>query len=219
MRTGYTVNNLKNDRKRFTAICSVKGCSWRLHATVIGSSIDVFKIKEYVGRHTCGGGYMLKNPKVSRKLMNNLIHERFRHNPFIKPTEIVDYVKVGGGIDIKYHHAYHALELSHQQFFGNVVKSYTDLSWWVNAVRETNPGHILISTSIMLQRDSIDFLFALELVEGYKFCCLMIFCDCTFLTGTFRGGLMVTTCLNDNQGFYPLAYALVSPIGNGFSRI
>ncbi|XP_026442643.1 uncharacterized protein LOC113342262 [Papaver somniferum] len=143
--------------------------------------------------------------------MNNLIHERVRHNPLIKPAEIVDYVKVGGGIDIKYHHAYHALELLHQHIFGDDVKSYTDLAWWVNAVRETNPGsYIYFDFNDVTQRFNRLFICFGACREGNKFCRPMIFCDCTFLTGTFRGGLMAATYLNGNQGFYPLAYALVS---------
>lgn len=58
---------------------------------------------------------------------------------------------------------YHGLELSHQLIFGNDVKSYTDLVWWVNAVKGTNPG--LYIDFDLQQADSIDFLFALELVK------------------------------------------------------
>lgn len=210
MRTGYEVIKKKNDLERFTAVCSVKGCSWKIHATAIGSSIDVFKIKEYVGRHTCGGGYMLKNPRVTKKLMNSLIHEMVRHNPRITPAEIIDYLKVGGGIEIQYHHAYHAIELSHKQIFGNDVKSCTDLAWWVNAVRETNPGSFIdFDFNDATKRFNRLFICFGACIEGYKLCRPMIFCDCTFLTGTFKGGLMAATCLNGNQGFYPLAFALV----------
>ncbi|XP_026400518.1 protein FAR1-RELATED SEQUENCE 6-like [Papaver somniferum] len=46
-------------------------------------------------------------------------------------------------------------------------------------------------------------------IEGYRLCRPMIFVDATFLTGRFRGTLMAATCLNGNQGFYPLAFALV----------
>ncbi|XP_026416779.1 uncharacterized protein LOC113312237 [Papaver somniferum] len=62
------------------------------------------------------------------------------HNPLIKPREIEDYIKVGADVNIKYHHAYHGLERSHHEIFGNDVKSYSDLVWWVNSLKETNPG-------------------------------------------------------------------------------
>ncbi|XP_026451291.1 uncharacterized protein LOC113351542 [Papaver somniferum] len=137
--------------------------------------------------------------------MNNLIHERVRNNPLIRPGEIVDYVKVGGGIDIKYYHAYHALELSHKHVFGNDVRSYTYLARLVNVVKETNPGSFIdFDFNDATKRFNRLFICFGACREGYKLCRPMIFCDCTFITGTFRGGLMAATC------FYPLAYASVS---------
>ncbi|XP_026452013.1 uncharacterized protein LOC113352408 [Papaver somniferum] len=100
----------------------------------------VTKDKKYVGRHTCGAGVKLRSLKYRRSWYNNLIHDRVMHNPLIKPREIEDYIKVGAGVNIKYHHAYHGLERSHHEIFGNDVKSYSDLVWWVNSLKETNPG-------------------------------------------------------------------------------
>ncbi|XP_026458840.1 uncharacterized protein LOC113359417 [Papaver somniferum] len=100
----------------------------------------VTKVKNDRERHTCGGGVKLRCPKVSKKLVHNLIHDRAMHNPLIKPRKIEDYIKCGAGVNIKYHHAYHGLEMSHREIFGNDVKSYSDLVWWVNSLKETNPG-------------------------------------------------------------------------------
>ncbi|XP_026383927.1 uncharacterized protein LOC113279447 [Papaver somniferum] len=111
-----------------------------IHAVAIDAACDVFRIKKYVGGHTCGSGVKLRSPSVSKKIVNHLIHDYVMHNPLIKPREIADYIKVGAGVNIKYHHAYHGLELSHQEIFGNDVKSYTNLVWWVNALKETNLG-------------------------------------------------------------------------------
>ncbi|XP_026419855.1 uncharacterized protein LOC113315819 [Papaver somniferum] len=140
LKTEYRVTKVKNDRERFTMKCSKVSCTWMIHAVAIDSTCDVFRIKKYVGRHTCGAGVKLRSPKLSKKLVHNLIHDRVMHNPLIKPREIEDYIKVGAGVNIKYHHAYHGLERSHHEFFGNDVKSYSDLVWWVNSLKETNPG-------------------------------------------------------------------------------
>ncbi|XP_026450823.1 uncharacterized protein LOC113350940 [Papaver somniferum] len=101
-------------------------------SVAIDSTCDVFRIKKYVGRHTCGAGVKLRSPKVSKKLFN------------------------------------HATQIFERLF-------------------------IAIGACI----------------EGYRLCRPMIFVDATFLTGRFRGTLMAATCLNGNQGFYPLAFALV----------
>ncbi|XP_026416014.1 uncharacterized protein LOC113311389 [Papaver somniferum] len=183
LKSGYRVTKVKNDRER---------------------------IKKYVGRHTCGTGVKLRSPKVSKKLVHNLIHDRVMHNPLIKPREIEDYIKVGAGVNIKYHHAYHGLEQSHHEIFGNDVKSYSDLVWWVNSLKETNPGsYVDFQFNDATQTFERLFIAIGACIEGYRLCRPMIFVDATFLTGRFRGTLMAATCLNGNQGFYPLAFALV----------
>ncbi|XP_026426483.1 uncharacterized protein LOC113322558 [Papaver somniferum] len=132
------------------------------------------------------------------------------HNPLIKPREIEDYIKVGAGVNIKYHHAYHGLERSHHEIFGNDVKSYSDLVWWVNSLKETNPGSYEdFQFNHATQTFERLFIAIGACIEGYRLCRPMIFVDATFLTGRFRGTLMAATCLNGNQGFYPLAFALV----------
>ncbi|XP_026410219.1 uncharacterized protein LOC113305387 [Papaver somniferum] len=181
-----------------------------LKTVAIDSTCDVFRIKKYVGRHTCGAGVKLRSPKVSKKLVHNLIHDRVMHNPLIKPREIEDYIKVGVGVNIKYHHAYHGLERSHHEIFGNDVKSYSDLVWWVNSLKETNPGSCVdFQFNDATQTFERLFIAIGACIEGYRLCRPMIFVDATFLTGRFRGTLMDATCLNGNQGFYPLAFALV----------
>ncbi|XP_026396870.1 protein FAR1-RELATED SEQUENCE 6-like [Papaver somniferum] len=98
----------------------------------IDSTCDVFRIKKYVGRHTCGAGVKLRSPKVSKKLFNDA-------------TQTFERLFIAIG----------------------------------------------------------------ACIEGYRLCRPMIFVDATFLTGRFRGTLMAATCLNGNQGFYPLAFGLV----------
>ncbi|XP_026378456.1 uncharacterized protein LOC113272881 [Papaver somniferum] len=59
--------------------CSKVGCSWMIHAVAIDSSLYVFKIKKYVGRHTCGVGLKLRSPPLTKKLINHLIHNKLMY--------------------------------------------------------------------------------------------------------------------------------------------
>ncbi|XP_026428391.1 uncharacterized protein LOC113324284 [Papaver somniferum] len=182
--------------------CNKAGCSWMIHAVAIDSSLDVFKIKKHVGRHTCGVGLKLRSPLLTKKLINHLIHDKVRHNPLIKTREIKDYLKYDVGVNVKYHSSYHGLELSHQKLFGNDVKLYTDLVWWVNTLKEINPGsHIDFDYNDADNRFEKLFISFGACIEGYKLCRPMIFVDVTFLTGPFKRGLMATTCLNGDQAY------------------
>ncbi|RZC53273.1 hypothetical protein C5167_012129 [Papaver somniferum] len=69
-----------------------------IRATRYSYETDGKEDKKYVRRKTCGGCVNLRSPKVSKKLVHNLIHERVMHNPLIKPRKIADYIKVGAGV-------------------------------------------------------------------------------------------------------------------------
>ncbi|XP_026379972.1 uncharacterized protein LOC113274796 [Papaver somniferum] len=81
---------------------------------------------------------------------------------------------------------------------------------WVNSLKETNPGsYVDFQFNDATQTFERLFIAIGSCIEGYRLCRPMIFVDATFLTGRFRGTLMAATCLNGNQGFYALAFALV----------
>ncbi|XP_026378200.1 uncharacterized protein LOC113272603 [Papaver somniferum] len=44
---------------------------------------------------------------------------------------------------------------------------------------------------------------------SYKYLRPMIYLDVTFITGRFKGGLLATTCVNGNNGFYPYDFSLI----------
>ncbi|MCL7042892.1 hypothetical protein MKW94_024169 [Papaver nudicaule] len=213
LRTGYKLKKVKNELSRLTYKCISKPnfeCSWHLHTVAVDKSNEVFKIKKYVKRHTCGVGMRVRSPTVKKRLVDHMIHERVMHNPLIKSHDIIDYFKLDVGVNIKYHHAYNGLEVSQDAIFGDEVKSYTHLTWYVTAIRDTNPGsYVDFDYNDATKRFHRLFICFGACKEGYRLCRPMIFCDATFLTGRFRGTLMAATCLNGDNEFYPLAYALV----------
>ncbi|RZC51944.1 hypothetical protein C5167_020372 [Papaver somniferum] len=60
-KSGYTVAKVKNDRLRNAE------CPWYLHCIPIDTAKSVFAIKEFNGKHKCGGAYKLKDPPVKKK--------------------------------------------------------------------------------------------------------------------------------------------------------
>ncbi|MCL7044830.1 hypothetical protein MKW94_009918 [Papaver nudicaule] len=213
LRTGYKLEKVKNDQKRLTYKCISKPnfkCSWHLHTVAVDKNNEVFKIKKYVKRHSRGVGMRVRSPTVKKRLFDHMIQEQVMHNPLTKSQDISGYFKLDVGVNIKYHHAYNGLDVSHEAIYGDEVKSYTHLTWYVTAILETNPGSIVdFDYNDATRRFHRLFICLGACKEGYRLCRPMIFCDATFLTGRFRGTLMVATCLNGNGGFYPLAYALV----------
>ncbi|XP_026395884.1 uncharacterized protein LOC113290502 [Papaver somniferum] len=210
-KSGYTVAKVKNDRFRFTGKCGRNTeCPWYLHCIPIGTAESVFAIKEFNGEHKCGGAYKLKDPPVKKKLIKNLFKDQIQSNSLIKPNDMVARVKICYGIDIKYHHSYKGKKASKAEIYGDDVKIYTDLIWYVEAIKATNPGsYIKFEYDKETKRFQRLFICFAACMEGYRFIRPMLYCDATFLNGRFKGTLMAATGVNGNQGFFPFAYALV----------
>ncbi|XP_026403112.1 uncharacterized protein LOC113298554 [Papaver somniferum] len=210
-KSGCTVAKVKNDRLRFTGKCGRNAeCPWYLHCIPIDTAKSVFAIKEFNGEHKCGGAYKLKDPPVKKKLIKHLFKDQIQSNPSINPNDMVAQVKSCYNIDIKYHHAYKGKEASKAEIYGDDVKSYTDLIWYVEAIKATNPAsYIKFEYDKETKRFQRLFICFAACMEGYRFIRPMLYCDATFLNGRFKGTMMAATGVNGNQGFFPFAYALV----------
>ncbi|XP_026399026.1 uncharacterized protein LOC113294865 [Papaver somniferum] len=109
---------------------------------------------------------------------------------------------------MEYYQAYNSREKVYDTIYGDDVKSYSHLVWYIDAIRETNPGSVIKFESENKQFQRIFISFA-ACIKGYRFCRPMVYLDTTFLTGTFKGCLMAATGINGGKGFSPLAFALV----------
>ncbi|XP_026383797.1 uncharacterized protein LOC113279315 [Papaver somniferum] len=95
--------------------------------------------------------------------------------------------------------------------YGDDLKSYSDLTWYVKAIEEIIPDsyvkfEVEDGTSIF-QRIFVCFG---ACKHSYMYLRPMIYLDAIFLTGRYKGTLMVATCVNGNNGFYPFSFAIVS---------
>ncbi|XP_026410753.1 uncharacterized protein LOC113305976 [Papaver somniferum] len=210
-KSGYTVAKVKNDRLRFTGKCGRNAeCPWYLHCIPIDTAKSVFAIKKFNGDHKCGGAYKLKDPPLKKKLIKHLFKDQIQSNPSIKPNDMVAQVKNCYGIDIKYHHAYKGKEASKAEIYDDDVKSYTDLIWYVEAIKATNPGsYIKFESDKETKSFQRLFICFAACMEGYRFIRPMLYCDATFLSARFKGTVMAATGMNGNQGFFTFVYALV----------
>ncbi|XP_026458758.1 uncharacterized protein LOC113359317 [Papaver somniferum] len=152
----------------------------------------MLKVKKYYSSHHCGVGCQRLFHRLSSKFASSPIKEEIRSDPSIKASDLKKFFK----------HSY-------------------------DAIRSTNPGSCI---DFQVQRDETesnkDSLTDLEVeapsnkfvrlfiafeacISGYRYLHPMIYVDATFLTGRFRGCLMAATGINAENGFFPLAMALV----------
>lgn len=129
----------------------------------------------------------------------------------ISPKKIISDFKTDYEINLPYQQAYNGIKLVHKDMYGDDVKAYTDLVWYVKKVEETNEGSIVdFQYDDSTEEFKRLFLAYGALIKVFEYCRAMLYLDATFLTGRFKGCLMAATAKNGNDEFYPIAYGIVS---------
>lgn len=208
LRTGFQMIVTHNERSRFTAKCADEKCGWKFHAASIDERNEMFQVRSYNPEHICGAGGRNLNQTYSTSFSSSFIEEEVRKNPHKKPKQIAADFQTNYGINMEYYQAYNAREKVYDTIYGDDVKSYSHLVWYIDAIRETNPGSVIKFERENKQFQRIFIAFA-ACIKGYRFFRPMVYLDTTFLTGTFKGCLMAATGINGGKGFFPLAFALV----------
>ncbi|XP_026399867.1 uncharacterized protein LOC113295757 [Papaver somniferum] len=189
MATGHKIAILKNDKTRFTAKCeedSFWACGWRIHFGPV-------------------------NGDTSRFVLTDSNAHSSVSDPRLKPRQIMSLFKKTYGSNIKYHHARRGKEAVFEEPYGDDEKSYSDFTWYVKAIEETNPdSYVKFEVEDGTSRFHRIFVCYGACKHSYRYLRPMIYLDATFLTGRYRGTLMAATCINGNNEFYPFAFAIVS---------
>ncbi|XP_026378720.1 uncharacterized protein LOC113273175 [Papaver somniferum] len=117
-------------------------------------------------------------------------------------TDVIDPLHLEYGIDLTYNLAYHGLQFTKECLWGDDIKSYSDFVWYKESIERYNLGSVVKFEYDGLTKQFQRFFVAFKAsTTGFNNCCRpMLFIDCTFLTGKFKGGLMVACGKTDNQG-------------------
>jgi hypothetical protein len=200
---GYELVFLKNCATRVTVICSSykDGCLFKVHASCDSGELKRFFIRNLVPDHSCGAGLRhVNNPHISSSFVKSMIIDEIRDCPSKKPKDIILDFKREYNFQLSYGYAYHGKQLALMELHGNDALSYNDLSWYLEAVKKSNPDSYVDMDvdpcSNEFQRVVIAFGACLL---GFKSCRPMIFLDATHLKGR-PGVLMGATAKNGDQG-------------------
>ncbi|XP_020419547.1 uncharacterized protein LOC109949184 [Prunus persica] len=213
LEVGFNFEYAGNDKKRVVAVCSNKkleGCSWRVYASRCEAT-GSFVIRTLNNVHTCAGRIQESKSKMMRsRVVSSLIVDRIRAKPELKPVEIIHEFKDYYGIDISYYHAWFGKELAKLDVHGDESKSFNELVWYVDAVKETNTGSLCtLDCEAGINRFRRFFVSFGGCIAGFQYCIPLLFIDATFLKSKYKGQLLCASGKNGNQGFYPLAFGVV----------
>ncbi|KAL7242827.1 hypothetical protein ACSBR1_015257 [Camellia fascicularis] len=161
--------------------------------------------------HTCGAAVRTsKNSRMSSNLVASLIVNEVRGNPQTRPIDVVRQFTDQYGLTITYNHAWLGVEKARTTTFGDFSMSYDEIRWYMDIVMSTNPGSYLrLDYNYQSGRFKRFFVAFNASIQGFRHCRPLLFIDGTFLKGKYKGTLLTATAKDGDQGFFPLAMAIV----------
>ncbi|KAL6196415.1 hypothetical protein ACLB2K_032030 [Fragaria x ananassa] len=212
VQTGFCYVLPRNDSLYVRAVCENHGtekCGWE----VIGSVAPInncFYIKEFNNIHTCKG--VLRN-QTHRQLGSKIVRTCIESNVFLnlglKPADIMSNFKSTYGFEISYKVASRAKKRCLEKMYGSESDSFSLLSWYKDAVLETNPGSsFVLEVEENTNRFQRVFVSYGGQVEGFKFSLPVLYVDGTFGKSIYKGQILSATGRNGDKGFFPLALCI-----------
>ncbi|KAL5065628.1 hypothetical protein RYX36_027365 [Vicia faba] len=206
---GFAYRYKKNDSHRVTVKCKSQGCPWRIYASKL-STTQLICIKKMTANHTCEGSAVKAGYRATRGWVGSIIKEKLKASPNYKPKDIADDIKREYGIQLNYSQAWRAKEIAREQLQGSYKEAYTQLPFFCEKIKETNPGSFATFTT---KEDSsfhrLFVSFHASLIGFQQACCPLIFLDRTPLNSKYQGELLAAISLDGNDGIFPVAFAVV----------
>ncbi|XP_026452168.1 uncharacterized protein LOC113352574 [Papaver somniferum] len=149
---------------------------------------------------------------MTKSFLKDILMDEFRASKKKKTaTDVQDLLHLEYGINLTYSQAYHGLKFTKEFLWGDDINSYSDLLWYKESIGRYNPGSVVKfeydGETKQFQRFFVAF--KSSMIGFNKYCRPMLFIDCTFLNGEFKGGLMVACGKTGNQEIYPVAFGIV----------
>ncbi|RHN64458.1 putative transcription factor interactor and regulator CCHC(Zn) family [Medicago truncatula] len=206
---GFAYRYKKNDSHRVTVKCKSQGCPWRIYASKL-STTQLICIKKMTRDHTCEGSAVKAGYRATRGWVGNIIKEKLKASPNYRPKDIADDIKREYGIQLNYSQAWRAKEIAREQLQGSYKEAYTQLPFFCEKIKETNPGSFATFTT--KEDSSFHRLFVSfhASITGFRQACRpLIFLDSILLNSKYQGELLAATSVDGNDGIFPVAFAVV----------
>lgn len=211
---GFAVSVEKADTTRFTAMCLVESCNWRIHACVLLDGVS-WAIKTLVSEHkSCGR--LEENPMVTSQWLCTKLLPDIEANPEI-PIKTLQRKALGiYRVQVKQRLMYKVRSLGRQQIYGGFDESYALLPSYAEMIKSTNPGSYALVTwtadsgNVTPRFKACFFSFAAQVRGFLRGCRPIIGIDGAHLSGYYKGILLTAVAIDGNNEIFPLAYSIVS---------
>ncbi|KAG5549551.1 hypothetical protein RHGRI_014768 [Rhododendron griersonianum] len=190
-------------------------CQWRLRARKCKDA-DEWIISRYAEPHTCVAESVTQDHhNLDARFISEIIAPIVKKDASTKvkvlQAMILDRPE---GFQPSYAKTWAAKQIAIARIFGNWDESYAEVESFLAAVKVKNPGteYILLSkdTNIPGCRtfDRLFWAFG-PAIEGFKHSRPVISIDGTFLTGKYKGVILVAVTQDAENQIFPIAFAIV----------
>ncbi|XP_056688052.1 uncharacterized protein [Spinacia oleracea] len=191
-------------------------CSWRLRA-IKHPCLVSFRIVRYNGPHAsnCLGDInSTDHHLLSSDFVCNVMRDLISADPSLKIRVIVQAVKDKFQYTITYKRAWSTKQMAIASIFCDWEKSYKELSNYMQALKESNPGTVVEPCTLPSKNPSFHIFLIVfwafkPSIDGFKHCRPLITIDGIHLYGKYKGTLLIAMSINANFQLFPLAVAIV----------
>ncbi|XP_074297218.1 uncharacterized protein LOC141627920 [Silene latifolia] len=217
---GFSVIVLKSDKRRYTAECSGKLCTWKLHSSCLPDSVT-WAIKTLTGNHKeCFN--LKRNHMATVPWMAKKIETELRAHLEMPVKSMADLLMKGYGIDVCLRTMYKVRIAVAEMVYGGFEESYNSLAAYGEVIKQTNPGSWALITWHNPQTGQTDgqtggpvhfkamFVSFYSWILGFlRGCRPIIGVDGFHLKGRYKGMLLSAISVDANNNLYCIAYAIV----------
>ncbi|XP_076951425.1 uncharacterized protein LOC143624765 [Bidens hawaiensis] len=200
---GFNYVYKKNEEERFTVKCKSKNCEWRLHASKLKST-DIMCIKTMTATHSCQADSVTTALRAQGSLFEEMLMEKVKDNPKIKPKEFAEMLKSEFGIEANYSKARRAREYAREQLLRSYNDECGEIAYKCEKLMEVNPGSVAKFSTHKGLRLFVAFNASVSgFIKGYR---PLLFLDSTPINSRM---LLTATSADGNDDLFPVVFAVV----------
>jgi hypothetical protein len=213
----YTVVH-SDVKKRFTVKCESDRCPWVLRARPLKGGPE-WHITSCVSTHMCRGKKVDgKDVNEHRQLTSEFLAFRLSNQvaslPVMPIKMVMEIVKALFSYDVKYGKAWRAKQAAFRMLYGDWDESYNRIPRLLLAMADANPGMVHVvepygqETMVRDGRNVRVFGRAFwafqQCVRAFEHCRPVISVDGTFMTGQYKGTILIAIANDANNRLVPL---------------
>jgi hypothetical protein len=210
----YSVTHC-DQNKRYTMLCKVR-CGWGVWAR--RQRNNTWKIRNVKQPHTCRSskpkGVHAQN---TARYLGRRVVGVVRADSDTSVSTMIETIYGFTGYRVNYSKAWRAKQHAIELLWGDWKEAYNQVPRILSAMKHFNPGlrWYVVAGRIVTDTDGVPkhvlqrvFWCFSQSVEAFKYCRPLVLVDGTFLTGKYKGVLMIAVGVDPDNQLVPLAFAV-----------